>query len=140
MKLIRNIALALCLGLTGAAIGGTALASRADDPWYWPGYVYVRDDDGRWLLVDDDDVRATDMVPMRFVNNRAQLVTLYIDGRYLGSVDPFGRERLWVPAGYHMVTYRVGNRAPLHQVSVTASRYGSNRVVIEGYGFTSFYP
>jgi hypothetical protein len=147
MKLVRNIALALSLSLAGgAALSGTALAEHRDDdqqPW-------GDDDNGRWDRDRDDDWDRGDrdgwdrgdrdrpgrwghLVPVRFVNQRDQFVTLYLNGRFLGRVAPNSRERIALPPGYHTVTYQVGHRPRYHQIGVSAFRGQRNRVVIEGW-------
>ena len=161
MKLASNIALALSLSLAGgAALGGTALAEHRDDydqdaaddfgkgndqGWQgrddqgWQGRDDNDDDrwdgrdgqDGQWRDRRDGDRWQRGLVPVKFVNRNDRFVTLYLNGSYLGRVAPHSRERIWLPAGYHTVTYKVGWRHRFNQVTLTAFRGQKNRVVID---------
>lgn len=86
------------------------------------------EDSGRW----DRPGRWGRFVPVRFVNHRDQWVTLYLNGAYLGRVAPNSRDRIALPPGSHVVTYKVGHRNRFHQVSVNAFPGQRSRVVIEG--------
>ncbi len=93
---------------------------------------WERDDDGRWDRDDRRDRRHWGhAVPVRVVNERDQWVTLYVNGRYAGRVAPNSRQRIAVPPGYHTLTYQVGRRHRVHQVSLSAFHGQRNRVVIE---------
>lgn len=149
MMHIRTLALALALA-TGPASsvfaddGGEQQHRRwdGDDRWdddrddrgdrggRWDDRGDRHDHDGRWD--DGRDGRWGRWVPVRFVNQRDRVVTLYLDGRYLGRVAPFSRERIALPPGHHVVTYQVGHRPRWHEVSVSAIPGQRNRVVIEG--------
>ncbi len=140
MKQARIIIMALGLSLAGASF---ATGAFADDDWRdgrgdrdgWRDRDDRRDRDGdrrdrgdRW----ERGERWGHQVPVRFVNERRQAVTLFLNGHYIGRVAPLSRERIWLPAGHHVVTYKVGWRDRYHQMSVSAFPGQRNRVVIEG--------
>jgi len=144
MKQAHIIIMALGLSLAaGAAFatGASADDGRRDgrgdrdgwrdhgdrDGWRDRGERHDRGDD-HW----DRGERWGHRVPVRFVNERRQPVTLFLNGHYIGRVAPFARERIWLPAGHHVVTYKVGWRDRYHQMSVSAFPGQRNRVVIEG--------
>jgi hypothetical protein len=134
MKLSRIIIMTLGVSLAGG-LAGSALANdgrgRHDERYDRDGR---RDHDrrdgdrGRW----DRGDRWAHTVPVRFVNERRQPVTLFVNGRYLGRIAPMSRERIALPVGHHVVTYKVGWRDQFHQLSVSAFPGRHNRVVIEG--------
>jgi len=142
--------LVVALGLTlssGAFLAGAASAAPGDRPDRGWGDRHDRDDN------DDNqyDVRQNDqgwhgdrgnrwdrgprVVPafttVKFVNERDQWVTLFLNGRYLGRVAPNSRERIDVPVGSHTVTYKVGFRNRFHSIAFDAFPGRGNRVVIE---------
>jgi hypothetical protein len=160
MKLIRTLALTLGITLAGGSLAGAALADDGRDGRQHRGdrddrddhddgrygrddgrygrdddggtARWERDDDGRWDRDDRRDGRHWGhAVPVRIINHRDQWVTLYVNGRYAGRVAPNSRERIAVPAGYHTLTYQVGRRNRVHQVSLSAFHGQRNRVVIE---------
>ncbi|MBL8787887.1 MAG: hypothetical protein JNJ59_23525 [Deltaproteobacteria bacterium] len=144
--------LIVALGLTfssGAFLAGAASAAPGDRPdrgWgdrrdhddndndqygrqneYDQGYKGDRGN--RW----DRGPRAVPaFTSVKFVNERNEWVTLFLNGRYIGKIAPNSRERIDVPIGSHTVTYKVGFRNRFHNVAVDAFPGRGNRVVIEG--------
>jgi len=160
MKHFRIIAMVLGLSLSGGAAfaddGHERRQDRDDDSsrmdgdlqGRWDNHLQGRWDNhmqGRWDNAQTDrrgadrwnggrgDGRWGRLVPVRFVNARNQFVTLYLNGRYLGRLAPNSRERIELPVGAHVVTYRVGFRRNVHQLRISAFRGEPNRVVIAGW-------
>ncbi len=115
MNAIKTLALALGLTLVSGAV-------LVDDASARPN----RDRHGEYQQPYHRQVFA----PVRVVNDRNQVVSVFVDGRFLTRVAPRSRAVVELPFGFHNLTYKVGHRNTYRTVSVRVTRGGMNRVVI----------
>lgn len=119
LRMIAASALTLALTFaTGVAASDTASARAPRDGWG----EYQRPIHYRQAFA-----------PVRLVNDRAQWVSVFVDGRFLTTLAPRARVNLDLPVGFHHLTYRVGHRHFEQSIAVNVRPFGKNRVVIPSF-------
>lgn len=121
MNAIKTLALALGLTLTAGAV-------TADDANARPR----RDHDG-WGEVSRPMPARQVFAPVRIINDKLQMVSVFIDGRFLTSVAPGSRARVELPLGFHTLTYKVGHKNVFRTATVSVRAFGQNRVIIPNH-------